>query len=60
MWSVPKVYNRHGEALGAVEYRLGQRSTESRTTESREIELESRQSKVIEEEMKRRLLSDFK
>jgi hypothetical protein len=59
MWSVPTVYNRHGKALGGVEYRLGQRSTESRTTETREVELESRQSKVIEEEMTRRFHSDL-
>jgi hypothetical protein len=51
---------RHGKGLGEVEYRLGQRRTESRTTETGEIELEGRQSKVVEEEMTRKLHSDLK
>jgi hypothetical protein len=36
------------------------RTEEYRTAETGEIELESRQSKVIEEEMTRRLHSDLK
>jgi hypothetical protein len=36
-----KVYNRHGKALGAVEYRLGERSTGTRTTETGDLELEN-------------------
>jgi hypothetical protein len=57
VWSVPRLYN---ESVFAVESRLGQRSTESRTTETGELELENRQSKATEEEMTRRLHSDLK
>jgi hypothetical protein len=50
--------------LGTVGYRLGQRSTESRITETGIGELgrvlESRLSKAIEEEMASRLHSDLK
>jgi hypothetical protein len=59
MWSVPRLYN--GSLFVALS------STESRTTETRtdrigELSrvLESRQSKVIEDEMIRRLHSDLK
>jgi hypothetical protein len=53
MWCMPKVYDTRKSAR-LIEYRLGQRSTES-TTEAEEIDMESRQSSVIEEEMTRRL-----
>jgi hypothetical protein len=45
--------------IRAVEYRLVPCSTESRTTETGELEL-GRHSKVIEEEVTRRLHSDLK
>jgi hypothetical protein len=66
MQSVAKVYSRHGEALGTVEYRVGQRSAESRTTVTGDRfgelgrVLENWRSKVIEEGMTRRLHIDLK
>jgi hypothetical protein len=62
MWSDPSLYNET-RRWEAAEYRLVQKSTESRTTETGFGELgqvlENRQFKVTEEEMTR-LHSDFK
>jgi hypothetical protein len=64
MWAVPGLYNESVFAAKMrLDERLVQRSTESRTTETGIGELgrvlESRQSKVIEEEITR-LHSDLK